>query len=253
VLTPAQVTVNTEDWATQRSVHTLRQVLRAEGRPSVADQFSLTKRCARVGDGRGTLTAARRFVDALAEAPAELRSEMDVYQLWLEVCHLRDEVLRRDLGTVSILLLLLGRTAGLALLLPLAAPVLALHLPIVVAAAGAGRITVDKEVVSTLKLATAAILTMLLYAALALAVGARRGWRAAAAVLAVLPACGIAALRVVDAAMSASRALPSLWRLLWLRQEAPAIRRIRGLLQDHARALLQHHNQSGTETPRSRL
>lgn len=189
---------------------------------SFAEQFSLS----------------RRFIDALAAAPDEVRSAAEVYRLWLEVCKLRDGVLRQDVGETNVLKLLFARTTGLVLLLVLAAPMLLLHLPTVLAAEAAGRLTLDKEVVSTLKLATGALLTLVQYVAIAVAVAARRGWKRGALVFFCLPICGLGALRVLDTASAAARALPALWRLLWLPQEAAAVRQVRTLLQQHAQRML---------------
>lgn len=217
------VTINTDDWATQRTVHTLRTVLKQQNRDmSYLDQFEL----------------AKRFIDSLAAAPQDLRNATEVYQLWLEVCRIRDGVLRKELGPKSILFLLLARTAALALLFPFALPFLTLHAPVVLLAAIAGRLTSDKEVISTLKLASGALLTAFLYVAIAFWVGLRRGWRRGAIVFLALPFCGAIALRVLDAAVAASRALPSLWRLYWRPEEAAAMRQVRSVVQRHAVSLL---------------
>ena len=217
------MTINTEDWPTRRTVGTLRQVLRHHGsqRLSFADQFSLS----------------RRFVDALAAAPDEVRSTAEVYRLWLEVCKLRDGVLRQDVGEAHVLKLLFARTTALVLLLGLAAPMLLLHLPTVLAAEAAGRLTLDKEVVSTLKLSTGALLTLVQYVAIAVAVAMRKGWKRGALIFFCLPICGLGALRARRKLGRRPRAAGTVATAL-LPQEAAAVRQVRTLLQQHAQRML---------------
>jgi len=186
------------------------------------------------------------FLEAMSKTPVSdaVREQAEVYELWLEVCKVRDDMLRRDYHAGRVILLLIARTLALFMMAPPATVLLLVQLPIWLIAKMAGKLPVDKEIVSTLKLATGGLLTMMLYAVVGVMIARRHGWKVALPILLLLPAAGLISMRVFDAASSAARSVPALIRLLWLQPEMDMLRDARERLRKHAEQLLQQTNAS---------
>jgi 1-acyl-sn-glycerol-3-phosphate acyltransferase len=214
------LTVNAPDWETVRVLDGVRRLYQPP-------QISIEQR----------VELARRFNEHYPRFAAEpqvagLYRRVAAYLERLDALGLSDRDLRREMTPARAA----GRVArGLLLLLwlPLAAPGIALHAPVILFARFAGkRLSPRKDVVATTKMIVGLLLILLSYATVVTIAGLLVGALAAAGAAVFLPLSGYAMLKVLDRAVTLRRGLRALARTLSPRAEVAALARERVELEE---------------------
>jgi glycerol-3-phosphate O-acyltransferase/dihydroxyacetone phosphate acyltransferase len=207
------LTINAPDWDTVRALDTVRRLYQPLD-ISMEDRVEL----------------ARRFNTYYPRFKADprvsgLMTEVRAYGTRLDAIGVTDRELARDLTSSEIVGRVLRHIALLLVWLPLTIPGLPLHVPTLVFASVAGRkLTPRKDVVATTKVLTGLLLILLAYTAVVVVLWLQVGWKLALAAAIVLPASGVATLRVLDRFQLLRRGIGVLTRRNGMRRELAALR-----------------------------
>jgi 1-acyl-sn-glycerol-3-phosphate acyltransferase len=224
------LTVNAPDWETLSVLDAVRRLYQPPA-ISLAERVEL----------------ARRFNEGYLRA----KDEADVAALYARVARylgrlralgLRDRDVRREMGPVEVLARALRHLVLVAVWLPLAAPGIALHAPVVAAISWVGpRLAPRKDVTATTKLVLGLFLVPLSLCAVVLAIGWRWGTPAAALAAALLALSGLATVRVLERGARLRQLVGASSRLIAFRAEVAALRAERSALEVEVVRAVERH------------
>ncbi len=224
------LTVNAADWDTVRVLDAVRRLYQPEG-IALADRIELSRR----------FTAVYPHVK---DKPAvqQIYQRVHEYQERLDEAGLSDRDLTRRIGPIEGFFRALGNLLRVIFWAPVAAPGLALHLPIgVLSSWGSRHFSPRRDVTATTKVVIGIGLVMLTYGVLVALAWLGGGLRQAALVGALLPVSGYGTLRVLERGASIKRLLAHGWRAITLRREIKILRAQRKGLQDAIDEIVAQH------------
>jgi hypothetical protein len=214
------LTVNAADWGTLRVLDAVRRLYQPP-HISLHDRIELARR----------FNAVYPKVKEQPEVAA-LYGRVEEWLDRLDAAGLADRDLLRNISPSEIALRLLRQLLLVLLWLPLAAPGIVLHAPLVfLISVAAPRLTPRKDVTATTKLVLGILLAPLVFVVVLGLIAWRLGPLAAAIALAVLAVSGYATVRVLERGVRLRRLLRTSLNLFAFRREVAELRAERAALE----------------------
>jgi glycerol-3-phosphate O-acyltransferase/dihydroxyacetone phosphate acyltransferase len=220
------LTVNAPDWRTFRVTQTARRLYKPASAQLTPGQY---------------VRLNRRFVNQYVQDRDEpevvaLTGDLENYQARLDLLGLKDYQLRKPVTTGVLIRKVLLRGLRMLILLPLAIPGAALHLPIGWAAAAVGeRFSYEEDDIATLKAFSSLLLLPLLYLVIAIAIGMLAGFWWGVLLLVVLPFSFLISVQLIEAEIGLLLSMISVLRLARLGREVEDLREVRADLVQRIR------------------
>ena len=222
------VTLNAPDWRTLRFIQTARRLYKPKTAELTPGQY---------------IELNRRFIDSYLEHADDpslqaFRAEVENYQSRLDMLGIRDYQLRRAMLPGAMIRKTLLRVLKMIILLPLAIPGAALHLPIGWAAAMVGeKFSYELDDVATLKVLSTLALLPVVYIVIAVLVGGSYGWFWALVAIALLAWSFFISVRLIEAQAGIMNSIVLMVRLLRLGDDVEDLRATRARLVGTVRDL----------------